>query len=56
MTAAPLRPDRLQIAPGTEISRALTGLWQVADIEKDGTLIDPELGATNLAHHRGHDR
>ncbi len=48
MTAAPLRPDRLQIAPGTEISRALTGLWQVADIEKDGTLIDPELGATNL--------
>ena len=31
-----------------EISRALTGLWQVADIEKDGALIEPEQGANHL--------
>ena len=48
MTATPLRPQRIRIAPGMEISRALTGLWQVADIEKDGALIDPEEGATLL--------
>ena len=31
-----------------EISRVLTGLWQVADIEKDGDKIDPEIGADHL--------
>ena len=48
MTASPLRPQRIRIAPGLKISRALTGLWQVADIEKDGALIDPEQGANHL--------
>ncbi len=48
MTAAAMRPERIRIAPEIEISRALTGLWQVADIEKDGAVIDPEEGAGHL--------
>ena len=30
-------------------NRVLVGLWQVADIEKDGELIDPQIGADHLA-------
>ena len=41
--------ERLALAPGLEIARALVGLWQVADIEKDGDTIDPEAGADHLA-------
>jgi aryl-alcohol dehydrogenase-like predicted oxidoreductase len=41
----PDRPDRLKLSDRLEISRALTGLWQVADIEKDGATIDPDTGA-----------
>lgn len=41
----PARPDRFPLAPGLEISRALTGLWQVADIERKSGPIDPDLGA-----------
>jgi aryl-alcohol dehydrogenase-like predicted oxidoreductase/enamine deaminase RidA (YjgF/YER057c/UK114 family) len=43
------RPDRYRLAPGLEISRVLTGLWQVADIERDGPAIDPDRGADALA-------
>jgi hypothetical protein len=31
-----MKPDRKDLAPGLSISRILTGLWQVADQEKDG--------------------
>ncbi len=31
------RPERTLLAPGLEISRLVCGLWQVADIEKDGS-------------------
>ncbi|RVT84288.1 aldo/keto reductase [Rhodobacteraceae bacterium CCMM004] len=50
-------PDRLSLSPRLEISRILTGLWQVADIEKDGTAMDPEAGADALAAYvaRGFD-
>ena len=41
----PCRPDRLRLSDKLEISRVLTGLWQVADIEKNGETIDPETGA-----------
>ena len=41
----PERPDRFRLSDRLEISRVLTGLWQVADIEKDGKVIDPEAGA-----------
>ncbi|MFK7800037.1 MAG: aldo/keto reductase [Anaerolineae bacterium] len=33
--------ERIEIAPGFTISRVLTGLWQIADMEKDGTTLDP---------------
>ncbi|MEX0337625.1 MAG: aldo/keto reductase [Arenibacterium sp.] len=48
MAGSKHQPERIEIAPGLEISRALTGLWQVADIERDGTEIDPEAGADAL--------
>jgi len=41
-------PERIEIAPGMEICRVLTGLWQVADMERDGTEIDPDAGADAL--------
>jgi aryl-alcohol dehydrogenase-like predicted oxidoreductase/enamine deaminase RidA (YjgF/YER057c/UK114 family) len=47
--ATPLRPERYRLSPTLEISRALTGLWQVADIERSGRPVDPENGADYLA-------
>ena len=42
------QPERFQLAPGLSISRAVTGLWQVADIERTKGTIDPERGAADL--------
>ena len=39
------RPERRELAAGLEISRVVTGLWQVADMERDGGPLDPERGA-----------
>ena len=39
---------RIELAPGFEISRIVTGLWQVADQERGGAPIDPERGADAL--------
>ena len=41
--------ERIELAPGLEISRVVTGLWQVADIERVAGTIDPEVGAEALA-------
>jgi aryl-alcohol dehydrogenase-like predicted oxidoreductase/enamine deaminase RidA (YjgF/YER057c/UK114 family) len=35
-----LRVPRVELAPGLMISRVLTGLWQLADMERDGRSID----------------
>ena len=43
------RPERTLLAPGLEISRIVSGLWQVADIEREGGPIDPDKGAEALA-------
>ena len=43
------RPQRTLLAPGLEISRIVTGLWQVADMERGGGLLDPVQGAAELA-------
>ena len=43
-----LRPDRAMLAPGLEISRIVTGLWQVADMERNGALLDPQAGAAAM--------
>ena len=42
-------PDTIALSDTLTIRRALVGLWQVADIEKDGEVIDPETGADHLA-------
>lgn len=47
----PDTPDRLRLSDRLEIARATVGLWQVADIEKDGAVIDPETGAGWLAEY-----
>ena len=43
------RLARTELAPGLEISRIVTGLWQVADMEKDGAKLDPARGAADMA-------
>jgi aryl-alcohol dehydrogenase-like predicted oxidoreductase len=35
----------IELATGLTICRALTGLWQIADLERDGKKIDPEPAA-----------
>ncbi len=40
--------ETIELAPELRISRILTGLWQVADQEKDGALLDPERAADAL--------
>ena len=44
----PARVETTRIAPGLTITRALTGLWQVADLERDGTTLDPVQAARGL--------
>ncbi len=36
--------SRTTLAPGLEISRVVTGLWQIADMERDGRTIDLDSG------------
>lgn len=48
MTDTANRPARINLA-SLNISRTLVGLWQIADIEKNGKVIDPEIGADHLA-------
>ncbi|MBL8343557.1 MAG: aldo/keto reductase [Rubrivivax sp.] len=43
------RPPRTELAPGLEIPRIVTGLWQVADQERGGTPLDPTLASADLA-------
>jgi aryl-alcohol dehydrogenase-like predicted oxidoreductase/enamine deaminase RidA (YjgF/YER057c/UK114 family) len=34
--------ERIALAPGLDVSRVLTGLWQIADMERDGRTLDLE--------------
>jgi len=43
--------ERIELAPGFTISRVLTGLWQIADMERDGTTVDPAEGAREMARY-----
>jgi aryl-alcohol dehydrogenase-like predicted oxidoreductase/enamine deaminase RidA (YjgF/YER057c/UK114 family) len=45
------RPERTLLAPGLEIPRIVTGLWQVADMERGGATLDPAHGAQALADY-----
>jgi aryl-alcohol dehydrogenase-like predicted oxidoreductase/enamine deaminase RidA (YjgF/YER057c/UK114 family) len=42
------RPPRVQLAPGLDAPRILTGLWQVADMERGGRTLNPRRGAEAL--------
>lgn len=48
MTTTPAFPDRYALAPGLDIARVVTGLWQVADMERDGRTLDPQLMSSEL--------
>ena len=52
-TAAPAaaRPERTLLAPGLDISRIVTGLWQVADMERAGSALDPHRAAAAMADY-----
>lgn len=41
--------SRTTLAPGLEISRVVTGLWQIADMERDGRTIDLDAAARAMA-------
>ncbi len=43
-----LTVERAALAPDLSISRVLTGLWQIADMERDGRALDPETTAGAL--------
>jgi aryl-alcohol dehydrogenase-like predicted oxidoreductase/enamine deaminase RidA (YjgF/YER057c/UK114 family) len=43
------RPERFSLTPDLSISRVITGLWQVADMERSGTPLDVEKAADALA-------
>jgi aryl-alcohol dehydrogenase-like predicted oxidoreductase/enamine deaminase RidA (YjgF/YER057c/UK114 family) len=45
------RPERTVLAPGFEIARIVTGLWQVADMERDGKTLDPVSSSAALAEY-----
>jgi len=40
--------NSIVLAPGLKISRVVTGLWQIADMEKEGALLDPKRTAAYI--------
>ncbi|MBX3568271.1 MAG: aldo/keto reductase [Rhizobiaceae bacterium] len=44
----PTAPERTALPGGLDISRLVCGLWQVADLEKSGTPLDPDRSADLL--------
>jgi len=51
MADRPLRPPRIELGPGLEVPRVLTGLWQVADMERDGTPLDQDAACKALGEY-----
>src|SRR5205085_2530452 len=47
----PAAPDRTELAPGLDISRVVTGLWQVADMERGGQKLDLDRAAQALGDY-----
>jgi aryl-alcohol dehydrogenase-like predicted oxidoreductase/enamine deaminase RidA (YjgF/YER057c/UK114 family) len=44
-------PDRIALAPQLDISRIVTGLWQVADMERDGEPLDREAASAAMLEY-----
>ncbi|HEY5907470.1 MAG TPA: aldo/keto reductase, partial [Vicinamibacteria bacterium] len=40
--------ERIRLAPGLEVSRVLTGLWQIADMERDSGVVEPAAAARSM--------
>ncbi len=40
--------ERFSLAPDLSISRVLTGLWQIADMERDGQTLDLDATAKSM--------
>ena len=51
MIDRPRRPPRIELAPGLEVPRILTGLWQVADMERGGRSLDPDRACAALGEY-----
>lgn len=43
--------ERCELAPGLSVSRAVTGLWQIADMERDGRTLDLDKAAVAMADY-----
>jgi aryl-alcohol dehydrogenase-like predicted oxidoreductase/enamine deaminase RidA (YjgF/YER057c/UK114 family) len=43
--------ERIQLAPGLSVARVITGLWQVADMERDGRALDPAATSPAMARY-----
>jgi aryl-alcohol dehydrogenase-like predicted oxidoreductase/enamine deaminase RidA (YjgF/YER057c/UK114 family) len=44
-------PDRIALAPGFDIPCIVSGLWQVADMERGGKPLDPEAASTAMLEY-----
>jgi aryl-alcohol dehydrogenase-like predicted oxidoreductase/enamine deaminase RidA (YjgF/YER057c/UK114 family) len=51
MTLVADAPERTLLAPGLEISRIVTGLWQVADMERGRGPLDPETASSAMLEY-----
>src|SRR2546430_9864804 len=40
--------ERCELGAGLDISRVVNGLWQIADMERDGRTLDPEAAAAAM--------
>ena len=47
------RVERTELAPGLEISRVITGLWQIADMERTGTRVDLDSAVFEMGRYVG---
>ena len=45
------RVERIELAPDLEISRVLTGLWQIADMERGGEPLDPDAASAAMREY-----
>lgn len=41
--------EKFRLSKSLEVTRAITGLWQIADMEKGGTTLDPVVTSTKMA-------
>ena len=51
MTSNATAVERIALAPDLSISRVLTGLWQIADMERDGGTVDPGHAAAAMGEY-----